>query len=63
MTEPNSDGETLRRMYVDEGMTIAAIARTLRMRKHAVCEALAHWDIPRLHHRPRPHSWKPWTHR
>src|SRR5688572_24556150 len=49
------DAATLRRMYVDEGMTIAAIARALRVRKQTVCAALAQWDIPRRRRGPRQH--------
>jgi hypothetical protein len=41
------DAATLRRMYVDERMTVTEIARTLRVRKQTVCDALAQWDIPR----------------
>ena len=49
------DVTTLRRMYVDEGMTVAMIARTLRVRKQTVCDALARLDIPRRRRGPRRH--------
>jgi hypothetical protein len=55
MAERDLEAETLRRMYLDEGMTIAAIARTLRVRKQIVCAALAQWNIPRRRRGPRRH--------
>jgi hypothetical protein len=42
-------------MYVDEGMTVTAIARALRVRTQTVCDALARWDIPRRRRGPRRH--------
>lgn len=53
MAEYNLDAETLRRMYVDDELTVAAIARALRVRKQIVCEALEQWEIPRRRHGPR----------
>jgi hypothetical protein len=47
------DGATLRRMYVDEGMTVTMIAQALRVRKQTVCAALARWNIPRRRRGPR----------
>jgi hypothetical protein len=55
MAEPALDAETLRRMYLDEAMTIAAIARALRVRKQTVCAALSRWEIPRRRRGPRRH--------
>ena len=55
MAEPDLVVATLRRMYVDEGMTIAVIARMLRVRKQTVCAALAEWGIPRRRRGPRRH--------
>jgi lambda repressor-like predicted transcriptional regulator len=55
VAESDLDAETLRRMYLDEEMTITAIARALRVRKQTVCAALSHWDIPRRRSGPRRH--------
>jgi transposase-like protein len=47
------DAETLRQWYVDDGMTVEEIARRLHIRKQAVCDLLAQWEIPRRRRGPR----------
>ena len=41
------DEPTLRQLYVDEGYSIGALARLLRVRKQTICDALVRWGIPR----------------
>jgi hypothetical protein len=47
------DAATLRQMYLDEGLTMAMIARALQVRKQVVCDALEQWNIPRRRRGPR----------
>ena len=48
------DEMTLRRLYLDEGLSIGRIAKLLHVRKQSICAALAQWDIPRRSRGARP---------
>ena len=47
------DSATLRKLYEEDGLTIAAIAQLLHVRKQTICDALAAANIPRRRRGPR----------